>query len=77
MIFLGHIFSANRISANTEKVDKVRDWPVPKIAKELHSFLGFGILLLPVYTKLCLHGLVLTSINRSDKYKKSRVKRKR
>ena len=42
MIFLGHILSANGISANPEKVDKVRDWPVPKNAKELHSFLGLA-----------------------------------
>ena len=34
VIFLGHILSANRIPANPEKVDKVRDWPVPKNAKE-------------------------------------------
>ena len=39
MIFLGHILLADRISANPEKVEKVRDWLVPKNAKELHSFL--------------------------------------
>ena len=42
MIFLGHILSADRISANPEKVEKVRDWPVPSNAKELHSFLGLA-----------------------------------
>ena len=42
MIFLGYVLSADRISANPEKVDKVRDWPVPKNAKELHSFLGLA-----------------------------------
>ena len=36
IIFLGHVLSANGISVNPEKVDKVRDWPVPKNAKELH-----------------------------------------
>ena len=36
MIFLGHVLSENGISGNPEKVDKVRDWPVPKNAKELH-----------------------------------------
>ena len=40
VIFLGHILSTDGISANPEKVDKVRDWPVPKNAKELHAFLG-------------------------------------
>ena len=42
MIFLGHVLSADRISPNPEKVDKVRDWPVPRNAKELHSFLGLA-----------------------------------
>ena len=36
MIFLGHILSADGISANPDKVDKVRDWPVPSNVKELH-----------------------------------------
>ena len=49
MIFLGHTLSANRISANPEKVDKVRDWPekvdkvrdwpVPKMPRNcIHSY---------------------------------------
>ena len=36
--FLGHILSANGISPNPEKVAKVKDWPVPKTPKEVHSF---------------------------------------
>ena len=40
MIFLGHVLSADGISANPEKVEKVRNWLVLKITKELHSFLG-------------------------------------
>ena len=42
MIFLGHILSDSGISANPEKVEKVRDWPVPKNAKELHLFLSLA-----------------------------------
>ena len=42
VIFLGHVLSADGISANPEKVDKVRDWLVPKNAKELYSFLGLA-----------------------------------
>ena len=38
MIFLGHVLSASEISADPEKVDKVKDWLVTKIIKELHSF---------------------------------------
>ena len=40
--FMGHILSADGIFTNPEKVDKVRDWSVPKNAKELHSFLGLA-----------------------------------
>ena len=42
VLFLGHILSKEGISPNPEKVSKVRDWPVPKMAKELHSFLGLA-----------------------------------
>ena len=41
MIFLGHVLSADGISANP---DKVQGWPVPKNAKQLHSFLGLASL---------------------------------
>ena len=37
--FLHHILSFDRIFANPENVDRVREWLVPKNAKELPSFL--------------------------------------
>ena len=40
VLFLGHVLSAEGISANPEKVDKVKTWPVPKNIKEVQSFLG-------------------------------------
>ena len=43
MIFLGHSLSFDGISANPKNVDKVRNWPVPKNAKELHPFLGLAL----------------------------------
>ena len=63
VIFLGHIVSVDGISANPEKVDKVRDWPVPKNAKELHSFLGLASYycqFIPNFAHIakCLHLLV-------------------
>ena len=76
MFFLGHILSADRISANPEKADKVRDWPVPTNAKELHSFLGlvsYYCWFIPNLAHLakCLHQLVgLTNV------KKTKGKRK-
>ena len=40
--FLGHILLAKGILPNPEKVDKVRDWPIPKKSKEVHSFIGLA-----------------------------------
>ena len=76
VIFLDHILSADRISANPEKVEKVRDWPVPSNAKELHSFLGLASYyhqFIPNFAHIakCLHQLVgLTNV------KKTKGKRK-
>ena len=42
IFFLGHILSKEGISSNPEKVQKVKDWPVPSNAKEVHSFLGLA-----------------------------------
>ena len=63
MIFLGHVLSSDGISANPEKVEKVRDWPVPSNAKELHSFLGLASYycqFIPNFARIakCLHQLV-------------------
>ena len=42
VLFLGHVLSAEGISANPDKVDKVKTWPVPKNTKEVQSFLGLA-----------------------------------
>ena len=42
VVFLGHVLSKDGISPNPEKVVKVKDWPVPKSAREAHSFLGLA-----------------------------------
>ena len=42
VLFLGHTLSKEGISPNPEKVQKVKDWPVPSNAKEVHSFLGLA-----------------------------------
>ncbi|GBE81436.1 reverse transcriptase-RNase H-integrase [Sparassis crispa] len=38
--FLGHHISANGIEAQSSKVDKILQWPVPKSAMDVHAFLG-------------------------------------
>ena len=40
--FLRHILSARGILPNPEKVTKVKDCPVPKNPKEVHSFIGLA-----------------------------------
>ena len=42
VLFLGHQLSKDGILPNPEKVNKVKDWPIPKNAKEVHSFLGLA-----------------------------------
>ena len=41
IIFLGNVLSAEGISANPKKVEKVKNWPVPTNPKELQSFWGW------------------------------------
>ena len=48
VLFLGHILSAKAISANPEKVEKVKTWPGPKNIKEIQSFWGLAFKLLTI-----------------------------
>ena len=63
VVFLGYVLSADGISTNPEKVEKVQNWPDPSIHKELHSFLGlvsyYGHFI-PKFAVIskCLHELV-------------------
>ena len=79
VLFLGHILSAKGISANPEKVEKVKAWPVPKNIKEVHSFLGLASYYRPFISKFaekawCLHELVGPTMN---KHRKARAKKDR
>ena len=40
VLFLHHVLLPKGISANPEKVEKVKTWPVPKNIKKVQSFLG-------------------------------------
>ena len=75
MLFLGHILSADGIYANPERVDKVRDWLVPKNPKELHSFLGLAYYyhwFIPNFAHVtqCLHQLIGTTNVKKCEHKK-------
>ena len=80
LIILDHILSADGISANPEKVDKVRDWLVPKNSKELHSFLGLASYyhwFIPNFAHMakCLHQLIGPMNVKKSKSKKEKVKK--
>ena len=62
--FLGHILSAEGISPNPEKVEKIKTWPVPSNPKEVHSFIGLASYyrrFIPNFAKLAgpLHALIV------------------
>ena len=62
--FLGHILSKKGVSPNLEKVAKIKDWPIPKTPKEVHSFVGLASYywrFIPNFSKWAgpLHGLII------------------
>ena len=62
--FLGNILSADGVSPNLEKVAKIKDWPTPKIPKEVHSFVRLASYyhrFIPNFTKWAgpLHALIV------------------
>ena len=38
--YLVHMISTNGIEVTTDKVEAIRSWPIPKIPKQIKSFLG-------------------------------------
>ena len=78
VIFLGHILSAEGISANPEKVEKVKNWPVPTNPKELQSFLGLASYyrrFIPKFAAIakCLHQLVGPANHQKSKKNKTNI----
>ena len=76
IIFLGHVLSAEGISANPKKVEKVKNWPVPTNPKEPQSFLGLASYYLHFILKFatiakCLHQLVGPAIHQKSKKNKT------
>ena len=77
VLFLDHILLAKGISANPEKVEKVKTWSVPKNIKEVQSFLGLASYYRQFISKFakkaqCLHELLGPT---SNKQKKARAKK--
>ena len=72
VLFLGHVLSANGVSANPEKVEKVKTWPVPKNIMEVQSFLGLASYYRWFINKFakkswCIHELVGPTSNKQKK----------
>lgn len=40
--YLGHVISSKGISTDESKIDKVKNWPVPKTEEELHTFIALA-----------------------------------
>ena len=75
VIFLGHVLSAEGISANPEKV---KNWPVPTNPKELQSFLGLASYyrhFIPKFAAIakCLHQLVGPANHQKSKKNKTNI----
>ena len=78
VIFLRHVLSAEGISANPEKVEKVKNWPVPTNPKELQSFLGLASYycqFIPKFAAItkCLHQLVGPVNHQKSKKNKANI----
>jgi hypothetical protein len=39
--YLGYVLSDKGVSASADKVKAVRDYPIPKVAKDVTAFIGF------------------------------------
>jgi hypothetical protein len=58
--FLGHWILCQGIEACSSKVDKILDWPTPKSASDVQSFLGLVQYIATFLPKLVDHMSVLT-----------------
>jgi hypothetical protein len=67
--FLGHHISARGVEANSSKVDKILNWPVPKNTTNVHSFLGLVRYISTYLPKLAEHTRVLTPLTMKESCK--------
>ena len=40
--YVGHVVSEHGVETDPEKIDKIRNWPIPQNAKQLRTFVGFA-----------------------------------
>jgi RNase H-like domain found in reverse transcriptase len=64
--FLGHHISSRGIEPNSSKIERVLNWPVPKSATEVPSFLGLVQYISVFLPKLAEHTRILTPLTMKD-----------
>ncbi|THG92770.1 hypothetical protein EW026_g8249 [Hermanssonia centrifuga] len=64
--FLGHYISANGIEADNKKVEKILDWPVPRSASDVRSFLGLVRYISNFLPSLAQHTLILNTLTTKE-----------
>ena len=64
--YLGHHISARGIEANSSKVDKILDWPVPQNTTDIRSFLGLVRYISCFLPKLADYTCVLTPLTMKE-----------
>ena len=78
VLFLGYILTGNCIKCNPDKIDKVKNWPIPKNLKELLSFIGLA----SYYTQFikdfakiagCLHDLLGPTASKKTSKRKQTI----
>jgi len=67
--FLGHHISARGIQPNSSKVEKILNWPTPKSAMDVRSFLGLVRYVATFLPKLADHSSILTPLTTKDAQK--------
>jgi hypothetical protein len=67
--FLGHHISACGIEADTKKLDRILNWPVPKSTSEVRGFLGLIRYIAAFLPPLADHTGVLTKLMMKDSEK--------
>jgi Reverse transcriptase (RNA-dependent DNA polymerase) len=67
--FLGHHISAHRIKANSLKMEKIINWPLPKSTTNVFSFLGLLHYIALFLPRLADYTCVLTPLTTKDAWK--------
>ena len=66
LTFLGHHISADGLAADTSKVQRILDWPAPKSASDVRSFLGLVRYVADFLPALAEHTAQLTPLTTKD-----------